>query len=173
MIKQQFIDVVTTDQLEAPAYFSHVAFLNCREHPALEEIHTKSYQPLTVDQVIHEKSAGVQILDVRSPTEFGRGHLGGEIGIFNAIFAQAGTYPRGNRRSIFSLMSPTFKRQVHHVLRERLRTVCDSSNTFVADGSTTSMRLISPCSSSSKLVPLGRNRRINPFTCSTLPFSQL
>jgi rhodanese-related sulfurtransferase len=81
MSKQKFIDVVTTDQLEVPAYFSHVAFLNCREHPALEEILTKSYQPLTVDQVIHEKSAGVQILDVRSPKEFGSGHLCGSVNI--------------------------------------------------------------------------------------------
>ena len=75
MSKQTFIDVVTTDQLEAPAYFSHVAFLNRREHPALEQILTQSYQPLTVDQVLHEKSVGVQILDVRSPKEFGLGHL--------------------------------------------------------------------------------------------------
>jgi rhodanese-related sulfurtransferase len=79
--KQSFIDVVTTDQLEAPAYFSHVAFLNRREHPTLEQIFTQSYQPLTVDQVLHEKSAGAQILDVRSPKEFGMGHLCGSVNI--------------------------------------------------------------------------------------------
>jgi glyoxylase-like metal-dependent hydrolase (beta-lactamase superfamily II)/rhodanese-related sulfurtransferase len=81
MSKQKFIDVVTTDQLEAPTYYSHVAFLNRREHPALEQILTESYQPLSVDQVIHEKSAGVQILDVRSPKEFGTGHLCGSVNI--------------------------------------------------------------------------------------------
>ena len=81
MSKQMFIDVVTNDQLEAPAYFSHVAFLNRREHPTLEHILTNSYQPLTVDQVLHEKSAGVQILDVRSPNDFGMGHLCGSVNI--------------------------------------------------------------------------------------------
>ena len=81
MSKQTFIDAVTTDQLEAPAYFSHVAFLNRREHPTLEQILTQSYQPLTVDQVIHEKSAGAQILDVRAPKEFGMGHLCGSLNI--------------------------------------------------------------------------------------------
>ena len=81
MSKQTFIDVVTADQLEAPAYFSHVAFLNRREHPTLEQSITKAYRPLTVDQILHEKSAGAQILDVRSPKEFGMGHLCGSINI--------------------------------------------------------------------------------------------
>jgi glyoxylase-like metal-dependent hydrolase (beta-lactamase superfamily II)/rhodanese-related sulfurtransferase len=75
MSKETFIDAVTHDQLEAPAYFSHVAFLNRREHPTLEHLLTKAYTPLTVDQVLHEKSAGAQILDVRSPKEFAMGHL--------------------------------------------------------------------------------------------------
>ncbi|MDH5564479.1 MAG: MBL fold metallo-hydrolase [Nitrospirota bacterium] len=75
MSKQAFIDLVTTDQLEAPSYFSQVAFLNRRDNPLLEHILTQSHQPLTVDQVLHEKSAGAQILDVRSPQEFGLGHL--------------------------------------------------------------------------------------------------
>lgn len=81
MNKQTFIDIVMTDQLEAPVYFSHVAFLNRREHPALEQILTQSYQPLTVDQVLHEKSAGAKVLDVRSPEEFGIGHLCGSLNI--------------------------------------------------------------------------------------------
>ena len=75
MSKEAFMNIVMTNQLDAPTYFSHVAFLNRREHPTLEEILTQSYQPLTIDQVLHEKSAGTQILDVRSPNEFGRGHL--------------------------------------------------------------------------------------------------
>ncbi len=81
MSKQTFIDVVTTDQLETPSYFSHVALLNRREHPTLEKILSQAYQPLTVDQILHEKSAGAQILDVRSPKEFGMGHLCGSINI--------------------------------------------------------------------------------------------
>jgi len=81
MSKQAFIDIVTTDQLEAPAYFSHVAFLNRREHPTLKQVLTQSYQLLTVDQVLHEKSAGAQILDVRPPKEFGMEHLCGSLNI--------------------------------------------------------------------------------------------
>ena len=75
MSKQTFIDVVTADQLEAPPYFSHVAFLNRREHPTLAQVLSNSTTPLTLDQVLHEKSGGTQILDVRSPQDFGMGHL--------------------------------------------------------------------------------------------------
>ena len=81
MSKQTFIDVITTDQLEAPSYFSHVAFLNRRERPTLETMFTKAHQPLTVDQVLHEKSTGTQILDVRSPKDFAMGHLCGSINV--------------------------------------------------------------------------------------------
>jgi glyoxylase-like metal-dependent hydrolase (beta-lactamase superfamily II)/rhodanese-related sulfurtransferase len=75
MTKNAFIDLVTTNHVEAPAYFSHVAFLNQREHPTLEQILTNAEQPFTVDEVIHEKSACAQILDVRSPEEFSMGYL--------------------------------------------------------------------------------------------------
>jgi glyoxylase-like metal-dependent hydrolase (beta-lactamase superfamily II)/rhodanese-related sulfurtransferase len=75
MSKQAFIDLVTTDQLEAPAYFSHVAFMNCQDRPTLEEVVAQSCQPLTLEQVLHEKSLCTQILDVRAPSDFAEGHL--------------------------------------------------------------------------------------------------
>ena len=37
MSKQAFIDVVTADQPEAPAYFNYDAVLNSQEHPTLDE----------------------------------------------------------------------------------------------------------------------------------------
>ncbi len=81
MSKQTFIDIVTHDQLEAPTYFSHVAFMNRREHPILEHILSKASTAFTVDQVLHEKSGGTQILDVRSPKEFSMAHLRGSLNI--------------------------------------------------------------------------------------------
>ncbi len=81
MSKQAFIDLVTADQLEALAYFSHVAFLNCQDRPTLEEVLAQSCQPLTSDQVLHEKSARTQILDVRAPGDFDMRHLGESFNI--------------------------------------------------------------------------------------------
>ena len=37
MSKQAFIEVVTADQPEAPAYFNYDAVLNSQEHPTLDE----------------------------------------------------------------------------------------------------------------------------------------
>ncbi len=81
MSKQTFLDVVTSEQPEAPAYFSHVAFLNRREHQTLDQVLKNAYQPLTVDQILHEKSGGTQVLDVRSAKEFGMGHLCGSLNV--------------------------------------------------------------------------------------------
>jgi len=75
MSKQAFIDLVTTDQLEAPGYFSHVAFMNCQDRPILNDVLAQSCHPLTLEQVLHEKSACAQILDVRAPGDFAMGHL--------------------------------------------------------------------------------------------------
>lgn len=75
MSKQAFIDLVTTDQLEAPSYFSQVAFMNCQDRPTLEEVLAQSCQPLTLEQVLHEKSVGTQVLDVRASDDFAAGHL--------------------------------------------------------------------------------------------------
>jgi len=75
MKKAAFVDLITSDQLEAPAYFSHVAFMNCQDRPTLEEVLAQSCHPLTLEQVLHEKSAGTQILDVRAPGDFAMRHL--------------------------------------------------------------------------------------------------
>lgn len=75
MSKHAFIDLVTSDQLEAPSYFGHVAFLNRQDRPTLEEVLAQSCQPLTLEQALHEKSAGTQMLDVRAPADFAIRHL--------------------------------------------------------------------------------------------------
>jgi hypothetical protein len=61
---------------------------------------------------------------------------GSQRGTISARARQRGQ-AKGSVRVLYNIMlHPTFKRQVHHVLRERLRTGLDSSNTSVDDGST-------------------------------------
>ncbi len=81
MSKEAFVELVTTDQPEAPEYFKYNAFLNRREHPTLSEKMAKSLKPLELDQVLHLKSDGAQIVDVRTPEEFAMGHLCGSLNI--------------------------------------------------------------------------------------------
>jgi hydroxyacylglutathione hydrolase len=73
----EFVRVVTADQPEAPAYFSHDAALNKREHNTAPQ----ASLPLSVNQVIAAIADGVQLVDVRDATAFSGAHLHGAINV--------------------------------------------------------------------------------------------
>ena len=81
MDKTAFITLVSSDQPEAPTYFAYDAFLNRRERRTLEKTMEEALKPLTLEKLLHLKSAGIQILDVRDPEDFATGHLCGSLNI--------------------------------------------------------------------------------------------
>jgi rhodanese-related sulfurtransferase len=81
MSKEAFIQVVTADQPEAPAYFTYDAVLNSQERPTLDQALAREMNPLTLDSVLELQAAGAQILDTRDATEFASAHLAGSINI--------------------------------------------------------------------------------------------
>jgi hydroxyacylglutathione hydrolase len=81
MSKQAFVDLVTADQPEAPAYFTYDAVLNSKERPTLDASLAVSVNPMTLDQVIAVQHVGGQILDTRDPSDFAAAHLAGSINI--------------------------------------------------------------------------------------------
>ena len=81
MTKDAFIEVVNMDQPEAPDYFGYDAFLNRRDRPTLEDTMNQALRPMNLEEVLHSKSAGAQIVDVRSPKVFAEGHLCGSVNI--------------------------------------------------------------------------------------------
>ncbi|MGH9728707.1 MAG: MBL fold metallo-hydrolase [Candidatus Acidiferrales bacterium] len=81
MSKEAFIQVVTADQLEAPAYFTYDAVLNSEERPTLDQALAREMTPLTLEGVLELQAAGAQILDTRDATEFAPAHLAGSINI--------------------------------------------------------------------------------------------
>jgi rhodanese-related sulfurtransferase len=81
MSKEAFIQVVTADQPEAPAYFTYDAVLNSEERPTLDEALARGMNPLTLDTVLAMQADGAQILDTRDPDEFAAAHLAGSINI--------------------------------------------------------------------------------------------
>jgi len=81
MSKAAFVELVTADQPDAPAYFNYDAVLNSMERPTLDETLAREVQPMTLDQVLALQSVGAQILDVRDPAEFAAAHLAGSINI--------------------------------------------------------------------------------------------
>jgi hydroxyacylglutathione hydrolase len=81
MSKEAFINVVTADQPEAPAYFTYDAVLNSEERPTLEQALAREMNPLTLEAVLALQAEGAQILDTRDADEFAAAHLQGSINI--------------------------------------------------------------------------------------------
>ena len=80
MTREAFLQVVTADQPEAPAYFNYDAVLNSQERPTLDET-LAHVNPMTLDDVLALQEVGAQILDTRDPGEFAAAHLAGSINI--------------------------------------------------------------------------------------------
>jgi glyoxylase-like metal-dependent hydrolase (beta-lactamase superfamily II) len=81
MSKEAFIQVVTADQPDAPAYFVYDAVLNSEERPTLDQALARGMNPLSLDRVLELQATNAQILDTRDATEFASAHLAGSINI--------------------------------------------------------------------------------------------
>lgn len=93
MTRDAFVDLVTADQPDAPAYFTHDAVLNAKERPTLEESLATGLTPLTLDQLLERQREGALILDTREPADFAAAHLAGSqnIGLGGQYATWAGT----------------------------------------------------------------------------------
>jgi hydroxyacylglutathione hydrolase len=92
MSQSAFIDIVTADQADAPAYFTYDAVLNSRERPTLDQALAR-VTPLTIDALLAEQARGTRVLDTRDPAEFAAAHLVGSlnIGLVGQYATWAGT----------------------------------------------------------------------------------
>jgi len=99
MEEDEFVELVTADQPEAPAYFVHDAILNRQERPSLDESIGETMKGLKLDEVLAAQAAGAQIVDVRDAVEFAGAHLKGSlnIGIDGKYATWAGTMLKKDR----------------------------------------------------------------------------
>jgi hydroxyacylglutathione hydrolase len=81
MTRDAFIELVTADQPDAPAYFVYDAVLNAKERPTLETSLASGLKPMNLEEVLARQRAGAQILDTRDPAEFAAAHLAGSVNI--------------------------------------------------------------------------------------------
>ena len=81
MTRDAFIELVTADQPDAPAYFVYDAVLNAKERPTLETSLASGLKPMHLEEVLERQRAGAQILDTRDPAEFAAAHLAGSVNI--------------------------------------------------------------------------------------------
>jgi hydroxyacylglutathione hydrolase len=93
MSRERFIEVVTADQPDTPAYFTYDAVLNTRERPTLDEALERELRPLSLEQLRQFVRQGAQVLDTRDPTEFEGAHLRGalNVGLGGSYASWAGT----------------------------------------------------------------------------------
>jgi hydroxyacylglutathione hydrolase len=79
MSKDEFVSMMTTDLAEAPDYFSRDAEIN---RTGAAPLHSLPQPTALQPQDVHELAAnGHIILDIRSSTEFGAGHVPGSLNI--------------------------------------------------------------------------------------------
>ena len=81
MSQDAFLQVVTADQPDAPPYFTYDAVLNSKERATLDAILPHELKPLPLGRVLEMQREGAQVLDVREPAEFAKGHLSRSINI--------------------------------------------------------------------------------------------
>ncbi len=79
MSKDEFVQMMTSDLPESPAYFPEDAEMNRTGAPAL--IGVSSAPPLSPETLKELAADGHTILDVRTAAEFGAGHVPGSINI--------------------------------------------------------------------------------------------
>lgn len=107
MKRDQFVQLLTADLRDAPAYFSYDAALNSQEHLTLDEALQRALTPLTLDEVLLQRDAGAQLLDTRDSADFARAHLAGclNIGLGGQYATWAGTL-LDRTRSIIIIAEP-------------------------------------------------------------------
>jgi glyoxylase-like metal-dependent hydrolase (beta-lactamase superfamily II)/rhodanese-related sulfurtransferase len=81
MGRERFVEIVTADQPDTPAYFGYDAVLNTQERPTLTEALERELQPLSLAEVLELASSGAQLLDTRDPVEFAGAHLRGSVNV--------------------------------------------------------------------------------------------
>jgi rhodanese-related sulfurtransferase len=81
MDEKAFVDMVTADQPDAPAYFAYDAAMNAKERPTLDETLKHELKPMSLLEILEAGANGVQLLDTRDPAEFAAAHLAGSVNV--------------------------------------------------------------------------------------------
>lgn len=79
--KEEFVRLIMADQPDAPPYFTYDAILNTRERATLDKNLEQVLHPVDLAEVLRMGDEGAQLLDVRDPAEYAKGHLAGSINI--------------------------------------------------------------------------------------------
>ena len=107
MSRERFIELVTADQPDTPAYFTYDAVLNARERPTLDEALERELKPLSLSELRELVGSGAQLLDTREQAEFEGAHIRGalNIGLGGSFATWCGTV-LDHRRPVVLIAEP-------------------------------------------------------------------
>ena len=99
MDRETFTRLITTDQPEAPSYFTYDAAFNAQEHDTLDHLLKRNLNPMSLDEVLSMAGDGTQVLDTRDAADYEGAHLQGSIniGLGGQYASWAGTLLRRDR----------------------------------------------------------------------------
>jgi hydroxyacylglutathione hydrolase len=78
---EEFIQIVTADQPDAPPYFAYDALRNTQERVTLDHNLRHVLRPMAAQEFLRCAEEGAQVLDVRDSQRFASSHLRGSINI--------------------------------------------------------------------------------------------
>jgi glyoxylase-like metal-dependent hydrolase (beta-lactamase superfamily II)/rhodanese-related sulfurtransferase len=81
MSRERFVEIVTADQPDTPAYFTYDAILNTREHGTLDQALERELKPLSVEEALRRVEDGAQLLDTRDAVDFAGAHIRGSVSV--------------------------------------------------------------------------------------------
>ena len=81
MSRERFVEIVTADQPDTPAYFTYDAVLNSRERPTLDDALARGLQPLSLTALLELVEDGAQLLDTRDQADFEGAHVRGALNV--------------------------------------------------------------------------------------------
>jgi rhodanese-related sulfurtransferase len=81
MSRERFIEIITADQPDTPAYFTYDAVLNSLQRPTLHDALERELQPVDLAELLELVSRGGQLLDTRDQAEFEGAHIRGALNI--------------------------------------------------------------------------------------------
>lgn len=81
MSRERFIEIVTSDLPDTPAYFTYDAVLNSRERPTLDDMLARELQARSLDELLDLVKDGAQLLDTRDQADFEGAHIHGALNI--------------------------------------------------------------------------------------------
>ena len=115
--REQFIKQRITESPYTPPYFRQMELYNLNGAPALPRLPDVRY--LSITEINQFRKSGCQIVDIRSPTSFGAGHIPGSISVWREGLAAFIGWVLDYKRPI--IIVDDFNLDLDHAIRHFIR----------------------------------------------------